>query len=79
MTSFWRDRPVFVTGATGLLGSWLVPELVNRAYDMRMNAVIQQLAMSLGGTVNYLQGAGSSVTTPDSAAWEYWKRRVSMD
>lgn len=24
---FWRDRPVLVTGATGLLGSWLVPEL----------------------------------------------------
>ena len=28
--SFWHDRPVFVTGATGLLGSWLVPELVRR-------------------------------------------------
>ena len=23
----WRDRPVFVTGATGLLGRWLVPML----------------------------------------------------
>src|SRR3954468_710933 len=28
--TFWQDRPVFVTGATGLLGSWLVPELVRR-------------------------------------------------
>lgn len=27
---FWRGRSVFVTGATGLLGSWLVPELVRR-------------------------------------------------
>lgn len=27
-SSFWAQRPVFVTGATGLLGSWLVPELV---------------------------------------------------
>ena len=27
---FWRDRPVCVTGATGLLGSWLVDELVAR-------------------------------------------------
>ena len=27
---FWRDRAVFVTGATGLLGSWLVPQLVKR-------------------------------------------------
>lgn len=26
--SFWRDRRVFVTGATGLLGSWLAQRLV---------------------------------------------------
>lgn len=27
--SFWRDRPVLVTGATGLLGSWLTRRLVD--------------------------------------------------
>ena len=27
-TVFWRDRPVLVTGATGLLGSWLTRRLV---------------------------------------------------
>jgi CDP-glucose 4,6-dehydratase len=27
-TTFWRDRPVLVTGASGLLGSWLVPRLL---------------------------------------------------
>ncbi len=27
--SFWRDRSVFVTGATGLLGSWLVDGLLD--------------------------------------------------
>jgi CDP-glucose 4,6-dehydratase len=27
---FWRDRPVLVTGGTGLLGSWLVAALVER-------------------------------------------------
>lgn len=34
MTGFWRDRSVFVTGATGLLGSWLVPELVDRGANV---------------------------------------------
>ena len=28
MNSFWKDRSVFVTGGTGLLGSWLVSNLV---------------------------------------------------
>lgn len=28
--SHWRDRPVFVTGATGLLGGWLVRRLVDQ-------------------------------------------------
>jgi CDP-glucose 4,6-dehydratase len=32
--SFWPGRSVFVTGATGLLGSWLVPELVRRGADV---------------------------------------------
>jgi CDP-glucose 4,6-dehydratase len=30
VTTFWRDRNVFVTGASGLLGSWLTEELVRR-------------------------------------------------
>ena len=29
VNSFWRDRSVFVTGATGLLGSWLVSQLLD--------------------------------------------------
>jgi len=28
--SFWKNRNVFVTGCTGLLGSWLTKELVNK-------------------------------------------------
>src|SRR5271170_1390293 len=29
MNSFWQDRSVFVTGGTGLLGSWLVRQLID--------------------------------------------------
>ena len=32
--SFWLDRPTFVSGATGLLGSWLVGRLVNAGADV---------------------------------------------
>lgn len=32
--SFWRDRPVLVTGATGLLGGWLVGRLVALGADV---------------------------------------------
>ena len=33
-TGFWQDRPVFVTGATGLLGGWLVRRLVELGADV---------------------------------------------
>jgi CDP-glucose 4,6-dehydratase len=32
--AFWRDRPTFVTGATGLVGSWLVKRLVDLGADV---------------------------------------------
>jgi CDP-glucose 4,6-dehydratase len=32
--AFWRDRPVLVTGATGLLGSWLTRRLVDAGADV---------------------------------------------
>jgi CDP-glucose 4,6-dehydratase len=32
--AFWRDRPTFVTGGTGLLGSWLVRRLVEAGADV---------------------------------------------
>lgn len=33
-TSFWRDRPTFVSGATGLLGGWLVKHLLEAGADV---------------------------------------------
>jgi len=33
-SSFWRDRPVLLTGATGLLGGWLVRRLLEAGADV---------------------------------------------
>ena len=33
-TSFWRDRPTLVTGATGLVGSWVVRRLLDLEADV---------------------------------------------
>lgn len=34
MTGFWKDRRVFVTGATGLVGGWLVQKLCSCGADV---------------------------------------------
>jgi HCOMODA/2-hydroxy-3-carboxy-muconic semialdehyde decarboxylase len=70
-------------GASLLLGHGIavveasMPALVSRVHDMRLNAVIQQMALSLGGNVNYLEGSLPSANTPNPAAWEYWKQLVA--
>ena len=31
---FWLDRPTYVTGGTGLVGSWLIKRLVDAGADV---------------------------------------------
>jgi CDP-glucose 4,6-dehydratase len=33
-TSFWQDRPVLITGGTGLLGGWLIRRLIDSGADI---------------------------------------------
>jgi HCOMODA/2-hydroxy-3-carboxy-muconic semialdehyde decarboxylase len=59
------------------LGAPSLRALVSRAYNLRMNAKIQALAIGLGGTVNAFDEAvdtkNASSTYPE---WDYWKQRV---
>jgi len=62
--SFWRDRPVLVTGCTGLLGSWLTQTLVEAKTEVvgliRDDVPQSQLARS--GTLRSIRVARGDVT-----------------
>lgn len=66
--------------------------LVKRVYDLRLNAIIQQQAIMLGGDITYLEGQDgqdgrAGPVLPDGSGggaggarfWEYWSRQVSLD
>lgn len=74
--TFWRDRPVFVTGATGLLGSWLVRHLL--ASDAEVVALVRdwvpgsELASSgLLDRVRVVRGDVRDQETMERALGEY--------
>jgi CDP-glucose 4,6-dehydratase len=59
--NFWRDRPTFVTGATGLVGAWLVRRLVagNAAVVCLVRDWVPQSELVRGGLleqVNVVRG-----------------------
>lgn len=51
--SFWRDRPTFITGGTGLVGSWLTRRLVEAGADVTclVRDWVPQSEMVRSGTI----------------------------
>jgi ribulose-5-phosphate 4-epimerase/fuculose-1-phosphate aldolase len=59
------------------LGAPSLRALVSRAYNLRMNARIQALAIGLGGTVSaFAAGAPSKAASGSYPEWDYWKQAV---
>jgi HCOMODA/2-hydroxy-3-carboxy-muconic semialdehyde decarboxylase len=66
-------------------------ELVNRAYQLRQNARIQQQAIALRGKVAYLddkpapaepatdQAQAAPLGPPEGRAWVYWSQNVTLE
>lgn len=73
---FWRDRHVFVTGATGFLGSWLTKALVDSSAKVTIlyrDIVPQTLLRSSGylDKVNIVRGALEDYATIERSLGEY--------
>jgi CDP-glucose 4,6-dehydratase len=51
MNNFWQDRPTLVTGATGLVGTWLVARLIDAGADVvcLVRDWVPQAELSRGG------------------------------
>jgi CDP-glucose 4,6-dehydratase len=61
---FWRDRPVLVTGGTGLVGSWLVQRLVMAGADVvcLVRDWVPQSELVRTGTLERVRVVRGSVT-----------------
>lgn len=76
MGSFWLDRPTFVTGATGLVGSWLVRRLVEHGADVvcLVRDWVPQSELARSGVldnVKVVRGDVRDQTTLERAIGEY--------
>lgn len=76
MTDFWRDRSVFVTGCTGLLGSWMVEELVGRGANVTglVRDLVPRSKLHQDGfdkKINVVRGAVEDLPVLERALAEY--------
>ncbi len=73
---FWEDKKVFITGATGILGSWLTKELVNKGANVTilMRDWVPKSEIILTGLinkVNIVQGCLEDYATIERCLNEY--------
>lgn len=73
---YWQDKNVFITGATGLLGSWLTKYLVDAGANVTVlirDIVPQSLLYTLGyaGRVNIVRGGLENYLLLERALGEY--------
>ena len=74
--SFWRDRTVFITGATGLVGGWLTKHLLEQGASVtglvRDWVPASEFARQrLAERVNVVRGGLSSPTLLERVLGEY--------
>jgi CDP-glucose 4,6-dehydratase len=75
-TEFWQDRPVFVTGASGLLGGWLVRRLMQAGADVvcLVRDWVPQSELVRGGLLDHVKVVRGDVrdqATLERALGEY--------
>lgn len=73
---FWHDRSVFITGCTGLLGSWMVAELVKRG--AKVTGLVRDLVPQSrlytddwAAKINIVRGGVEDLATIERAIAEY--------
>lgn len=84
------SRPAVLLKGHGIaLTDSSLRNLVVRAYNLRVNALIQQQALALGGKITYLEDQPAPPPSPTASStdgsgaepynrgWEYWKQIVS--
>ena len=59
--NFWRGRKVLVTGATGMLGSWLAKKLVESRADVTilLRDMVKDSELYMSGTIKKVNVARS--------------------
>ena len=63
ISKFWKDRNVFVTGATGVLGSWLTQYLVGQKANVTilLRDTVPMSQLYISGTINKVNVARGSL------------------